>query len=80
MLAGHPASCGLPVKATAVKGHTSKHASAAKKHSATKKHTPGQIAAAKKWQAAGVKAHKVHAKAKHPAHAKAVGLALTPGR
>ena len=79
MPSGLPAGCGAPVKKTAAKGHTAKHASAAKKHASTKKHTPAQVAADKKFQAAGAKAAKVHAKAKHATHAKAVALALGDG-
>ena len=71
--------CHAAMKKTAAKGHTAKHASAAKKHASTKKHTPAQVAAEKKFAAAGAKAAKVHAKAKHATHAKAVALALGDG-
>lgn len=63
------------MKASAVKGHTLKHARAAKtKHSHTTKHHPAHHAKS------AVK-HKttVHAKAKHATHAKARGLALAIG-
>lgn len=58
------------------KGHSLKHSRAKKvKHHKTTKHHPVHHAKA----AAAKKAHHVTAKAKHPAHAKAKGLALDTG-
>lgn len=56
-------------------GRTAKHAGSAK-HVASTKHKPthasaAQLAARKKWQSAGSKAHHVHTVAKHAAQAKA---------
>lgn len=56
-------------------GRTAKHSGSAK-HVASKKHKPthasaAQLAARKKWQSAGSKAHHVHTVAKHAAQAKA---------
>lgn len=62
------------MKKTAAKGHTRKHAHATvKHHHKTAKHHP--VHHHKKATAHG---HNVHTKAKHPAHAKAKGLALAP--
>ena len=64
----------MPVKKTATKGHTTKHAKTKTKHEKTSKHTPAKTA--KK-----ATAHKatVHTKAKAATHAKATALALAPG-
>lgn len=59
------------MKKTAAKGHTRKHAHAVKKHAKTAKHHPVHHA-----RAASAHGHKVTAKARHPAQAKARGLAL----
>ena len=69
------------MKKKPVKGHTTKHAKGAKtKHAATKKHTPAKQAAPGFVHGWGVPATaSVHTKAKHPKHAKAVGLALGDG-
>lgn len=62
---------GERVKKTAAKGHTRKHAKATRKHATTAKHHPVHHV-----KAASAHGHSVHTKAKHPAHAKAKGLAL----
>lgn len=78
MPAGHPAGYGLPVKAAHGKGHTRKHARAGKKHSGTSKHRPAHqpLTAHQKHLA---HLQHIHAKAKHPTHAKARALALDAG-
>ena len=61
----------MSAKATA-KGHAAKHVTA-KKHAAASKHRPNHH---KKPATSKATGHKVTAKAKHPAHAKAVGFAV----
>ena len=67
----------------APQGQTAKHAGSGKHHHVSKKHKPShpsaaQIAARKKWAAAGSKAHHVHAVAKHAAQAQPAPSTWTP--
>ena len=75
MPSGLPAGCGAPVKKTAAKGHTAKHATTKSKHKATSKHTPTKTVSS----VSGAGKTTVHAVAKPAVHAKATGLALGDG-